>query len=667
MKKILTYVLVLLLGHTAWAQERQVVASTGQDAELAGFFYSYTVGEVVVTTVTNNANTLTQGFQQPEAACVALTTTVSTNDPTDLCKDGNADLLTFANSAGGQAIPGENYKYIITDDQGNILQDLGEANSFDFENLEPGSFRVYGISHLAPITLGPDINSIESACFQLTTNFLEISLNDGPSDAVIEGPEDGSVICGTSIALSATAPTSGTGTWTGPAGVTFVPDNTSPNVEVTGAADGELEFTWTVAAEGCGEPSDETVSITYKKDGASPATILTDDTELCEGAPFTAQAEAPGAGETGAWSANTDITFSPDETSPTVTILNLPVGQTTLTWTISSDECDANTDQITVTVTATDQDVLGEDVTLCEDAEYEVVPNLQNYTVVAWSTGETTPTIRVRPDNGATETVAVELVTADGCVIMDAVNVSREDLELDIESTPVCINDGELTPAKLNAGNFPGATYEWSTGENTSSIEVEQAGSYTVTVSLDAGCTATQTVDIEMDSYIAKVDPEEIKIGQGETVVLNASGGDEYTWTPPDGLSCTTCEAPEASPSTTTTYTVVILRNSGCQESAQAKVEIGQGTCDILRVPNVITPLTRDGLNDQWEIGGLTPDAEVNIYDRWGGLIFQATNYQNDWTGLRNGTSQVSESGTYFYIIRLSSGDVCRGSITVLK
>ena len=670
MNKILTFTYMFLLGSAVFAQDRQIVGSTGQNAELGGIFYSYTVGEIVVTTVTDNNLTLTQGFQQPqEVACAALTTTLEPVNPTEVCKDGTEDNLTFTNSAAGQIAVGEDYKYIITDTLGNIIQDLGAANSFNFDNLEPGSFRVYGISHPEPITLGADLTSIEGNCFLLTNNFLQIAVNEGPSEAIIESPEEGSEICGnTSVELSATAPTFGEGMWSGPAGVTFAPNNTSPNVTASGVPGGEVTFTWTVSSPGCGTATEKSVTFNFNDNGSDPPEISPGDTVICEGAALTVNGTPPGADETGEWSASNNVTFSPDRNSPTITLLDLPLGETVLTWAITSPECGTSSSSITVTVNNDAVDVLGDDVTICQgDPAYTVIPMAQNYTIVAWSTGETTPTITVDPEAGTTETIAVELITSEGCTIMDAVNITRDDVTVEIESTPVCINDGELTPAKLSVPDTPGATYEWSTGETTSSIEVEQAGIYSVNVASGNNCASAGQVEVEMDSYVATVDPAEVKIGRGETVTLTASGGDEYTWTPEEGLSCTTCAAPEASPTATTTYTVVILRNSGCQETEQAKVEIGEGTCDILRVPNVITPMTRDGLNDEWTIGGLTPNSEVNIYDRWGGLIFQATDYQNDWVGLRNGTSQVVEAGTYYYVIRLTSGDVCRGSITVLK
>ena len=49
---------------------------------------------------------------------------------------------------------------------------------------------------------------------------------------------------------------------------------------------------------------------------------------------------------------------------------------------------------------------------------------------------------------------------------------------------------------------------------------------------------------------------EDVTICRGESVQMEATNGVNYIWSPTDGLSCTTCPNPIASPTTTTEYTV---------------------------------------------------------------------------------------------------------------
>jgi gliding motility-associated-like protein len=74
-------------------------------------------------------------------------------------------------------------------------------------------------------------------------------------------------------------------------------------------------------------------------------------------------------------------------------------------------------------------------------------------------------------------------------------------------------------------------------------------------------------------------------------------------------------------------------------------------------VPNVVTP-NGDGKNDSFIIG--IPNSTMKIYNRWGKLVFESPNYQNDW-----GKGVVN--GTYYYILISPVGEECKGVVTVLE
>lgn len=69
-----------------------------------------------------------------------------------------------------------------------------------------------------------------------------------------------------------------------------------------------------------------------------------------------------------------------------------------------------------------------------------------------------------------------------------------------------------------------------------------------------------------------------------------------------------------------------------------------------------------DAINDLWFIGNIEqyPDNTVTIFDRWGGIIYQASGYNNEnivWDGRSNrsgfSTAGTAPTGTYFYSIKL--------------
>lgn len=64
--------LVLLLIGTGTAKAQQVVSTTGNHAENGSAQLSWTVGEIVTTTITSGSNILTQGFHQSRLTVTAV-------------------------------------------------------------------------------------------------------------------------------------------------------------------------------------------------------------------------------------------------------------------------------------------------------------------------------------------------------------------------------------------------------------------------------------------------------------------------------------------------------------------------------------------------------------------------------------------------------------------
>lgn len=85
----------------------------------------------------------------------------------------------------------------------------------------------------------------------------------------------------------------------------------------------------------------------------------------------------------------------------------------------------------------------------------------------------------------------------------------------------------------------------------------------------------------------------------------------------------------------------------------------------------VITP-NEDGLNDVFILEDILvyPDNEIIIVNRWGGTVFKAKPYLNDWDGKTN-TGKSLPEGTYYYMLKLrpelSQQNILYGSITIKK
>jgi gliding motility-associated-like protein len=75
--------------------------------------------------------------------------------------------------------------------------------------------------------------------------------------------------------------------------------------------------------------------------------------------------------------------------------------------------------------------------------------------------------------------------------------------------------------------------------------------------------------------------------------------------------------------------------------------------CSIF-IPEGFSP-NKDGVNDVFEIQQLPYGAvvELEVYNRWGALVFESSDYKNTWTGVNNDDDALP-SGVYYYVVRIA-------------
>lgn len=108
-----------------------------------------------------------------------------------------------------------------------------------------------------------------------------------------------------------------------------------------------------------------------------------------------------------------------------------------------------------------------------------------------------------------------------------------------------------------------------------------------------------------------------------------------------------------------------------CPSTYTSEIKISTIVSDIENlIPNVITP-NDDGKNDFWRLDFIEvffPDAEIEIYNRWGVQIFRSVGYSNAWNGSYKG--DPLPVGAYYYTINLHDAKqtpVIKGTITLIK
>ncbi len=137
-----------------------------------------------------------------------------------------------------------------------------------------------------------------------------------------------------------------------------------------------------------------------------------------------------------------------------------------------------------------------------------------------------------------------------------------------------------------------------------------------------------------------------------------------FSWWPTTGLDNPNVKNPQASPESTTEYTLTVANSEGCKTEASVKVTVLK---DIF-IPNVFSP-NADGKNDQWVIRNISDyvGTKVQIFNRYGQKVFHNENFITPWDGVLGG--KPLPIGSYYYILDLANKSKKRytGSVTILR
>jgi gliding motility-associated-like protein len=265
----------------------------------------------------------------------------------------------------------------------------------------------------------------------------------------------------------------------------------------------------------------------------------------------------------------------------------------------------------------------------------------------------------------------VEIFDQNGCSIIDSINIGATDTVLADAGldTNICLG------STANLNGIPSGTFtnvEWfelpsmnSLGTtNSISVTPTAAGLFCYAFQVTGACIFSDTVCVTVDPLPVVDAGPDVSIFDGAGTTLNATGGFTYAWTPSTGLSDTAISNPFANPIVTTTYYVTVTSVNGCSATDSVIITV---LPDII-FPDGISP-NGDGANDVWIIDFIEqfPNNVVEIYNRWGELLFHADGYLQNWDGTYNG--KPLPIGTYYYIIDLHEEGMqpFTGPLTVLR
>lgn len=263
-------------------------------------------------------------------------------------------------------------------------------------------------------------------------------------------------------------------------------------------------------------------------------------------------------------------------------------------------------------------------------------------------------------------------------------------------NVPLCPGDDAVLEAGISTGVGP-FTYDWSSGGNGANETVNFDATQTVTLTVTDACGIEDSFDVEVEypswDPIEGNDPEvclgilgdlNLTGGTGEVDIVGNWVGQYnfYTW---QYSNYNSNGIPQDSAFVLVDATLdslaVFIGPSGNFEAgltqgsmevtvidlcgSEAIFEVSVIACDT-EIPNVFSP-NSDSWNDFFRIPGIEgfPNSSIEIYNRWGNLIYQSLDYKGGWDGRIN-NEPVSE-GTYYYIFRRSDGENFHGPLTITR
>jgi len=190
------------------------------------------------------------------------------------------------------------------------------------------------------------------------------------------------------------------------------------------------------------------------------------------------------------------------------------------------------------------------------------------FTHYQWSASDGTvnstgPTLFVEPTT--TTTYMVVATDANGCTVTKSITIIVNELVASISSDQTICKG---TSAQLLATG--GTHYTWSPTVGLSDPTIGNpvasptvTTTYSVTIKNSKGCKVIKKVTVHVTEANTTVGGA-VSICLGESATLSATGGVSYAWSPSTSLNNANLAAPTATPSATTTYTVLITDANGC-------------------------------------------------------------------------------------------------------
>lgn len=290
------------------------------------------------------------------------------------------------------------------------------------------------------------------------------------------------------------------------------------------------------------------------------------------------------------------------------------------------------------------------------DTEKPIDTNLPIQNIIYSSTNNSTNHSPIQINNSSTINTNNSFYTSNLTSIIDKDSFSRSNKLPPFYVLPeqICKEKSFiLTPDVISEKYI----YEWSTGENTTQINIKESGIYTlklICIENPKNYSISKT-EVKILPKPIKTLPSTAILCSNNSLILKPEIENPelytYFWLPTN----------QTEPNITIRNPgMYVLATTACHTYFDTVVVFKQH-CDV-NFPNIITP-NNDGINDYFYISGLEnhPNTSLTIFDRSRKIVYSTNDYNNKWDG------DMLPEGTYFYIAIFKDGIEKHGSLTILR
>jgi gliding motility-associated-like protein len=277
-------------------------------------------------------------------------------------------------------------------------------------------------------------------------------------------------------------------------------------------------------------------------------------------------------------------------------------------------------------------------------------------------------------------TISLEVKTKEGCIsdrTEKVINIQQHpDISMQ-EAMDACKNEPVLFVADNTNPALPVQQWHWNFGDSTTGNSAyathayNDGGTYIASVyALGPGGCPSDTLKQEVSIFATYAFAGNDTIAAtGQPMQLQASGGDFYNWIPSSGLSDANTSNPVATIQNDITYAVTVSSaTAGCPTTDSIFIKAYKGPA--FYVPTAFTP-NGDGKNDVFRFvaAGMTAIHYFKIFNRYGQMVYSATDPSRGWDGSFNGKRQTTD--TYVWIIEgkdyLGNNIKRKGTVTLIR